>query len=656
MMQNEENPQRVRQRRSARYEHVAANEQAADKIVLPQAEKESRAPIGDVVPLHPAQAPHGASGNQPIQAPNGRFAAPGRFVPMNGGAYQGPNGVNGQPGWQGQPAPSNWQMQSMYPPQPGSYPPPSGSRGPNNAARNYNGGYQPPPQMPMNGGGYRPPVPPVTPRGKSGGRGQGGGKGGKLVLWLVIALVLVVLIVSAVIGGRALKEQSDLNAAVNAYASLYCEGVYVDGIHLGGMTQAEAQQSVLDQAQRRNDSWSVRLTYRGNVITEINAGQLGMSVDVIEPLRAAWDQGHIGTPEERKAAMDQLKETPYRAYTALPSGDTSVIDSILNALRDQVYTLPQDAYIATFNPGNTNPFTIVDEVPGYTLDIMPIKERIYQMLSTMESGSIEIVPVEILPNVTAADLRKTVTLRGTAYTEISTTSTEGRNDNIRRAFELVTGTILEPGKTFSFNNTVGERSTANGFFEAPEIVYNEMTTGIGGGVCQASTTLFQAAVKAGLKITDHTPHSEKANYTDYGMDATVYWYSNHRIDLKFQNNTEGNIYIVCSVQSNPNNRKRLIAKVDIYGMDLENVKYDFVSELVEELPYQSETRRDKNKNYVTYTDETFTKQTGRDGYVYQSYRVTLVNGKETERVPLFKDTYKPRDEIIYVGTTNRPAD
>ena len=505
------------------------------------------------------------------------------------------------------------------------------------------------------GRGYVPPTPPN----KGGNRRKNGGGGGKkplMIRHLVIAALVIVIVASLAIGGKTIKEQSDLRASVTAYNSLYCPGVYVDGIHLGGMTQAQAAETVLNQAHQRNNDWSVKLTYQGQLVTELNAGQLGMTVDVQDALEAAWYKGHQGTVEERRAEMDALEQSPFHAYSALPSGDTSIVDALLASIQEQAYRAPQDAYLESFNPNSSNPFTFVEAVQGRWVDIAPIKTRIYEMLSTMESGTIDIVPQYIEAQVKVADLEPTVKLRSSAYTEISTSSEEGRNNNIRRAFEQISGTVLAPGKTFSFNGTVGERSLANGFFEAPEIAYNEMTTGVGGGVCQASTTLYQAVVKAGLKVTDHTPHSEKVNYTDYGLDATVYWYSNHRIDFKFLNNTEGNIYIVCSVQSNPNNRKRLIAKVDIYGMDLGGMKYDFVSELVEELPYESETRKDKKKQYVNYTDESFTLQEGRDGCVYQSYRVALVDGKEVEREPVFKDTYKPRKEIIYVGTTERPLD
>ena len=90
------------------------------------------------------------------------------------------------------------------------------------------------------------------------------------------------------------------------------------------------------------------------------------------------------------------------------------------------------------------------------------------MVSTMESGEVEIVPMTIAPTVTVADLKRNLMERATVSTPISSKSTENRTNNIRRCFQLISGTILKPGEKFSFNGVVGERSIKNGFYEAVE--------------------------------------------------------------------------------------------------------------------------------------------------------------------------------------------
>ena len=478
--------------------------------------------------------------------------------------------------------------------------------------------------------------------------------------WRIIAaaLALVLLVVVGVVGIRSAVKEHGVRSYVSEYDARFCEGVYVDGIHLGGMTQQEGINAVMAQAQKRNSDWYVRLTYQGRTVVEMDAAHLGMRVDVADALKRAWEQGHSSSDaHERQEAMEQLLEEPYYDYTALPSGDTSVVDSVLEELRDKVYRAPQDAYLAEFDPNKTYPFTIVDEVEGMVLNIDDLKTRIYQMVSTMESGELEIQPESIAPSVTAAQIRESIALRADEYTEISTRSTEDRNKNIKRAFEQINGTILKPGDTFSFNTVVGRRTEANGFYPAVEYVYGKEEMGIGGGVCQASTSMYLAAVAANLQITKHTPHSMEVGYTTFGKDATVSWEGNRQVDFAFTNNTDGNIYIVASVQFDRTISKYSIARVRIYGPSLgAGVTYKLEAEEIEFIPRTEEIKKDTKGEYadkITYTDEQLVVSEGRDGHVTQSYKVKYQNGVEVERTPMYKDTYKAAPRVIYTGALER---
>ena len=488
--------------------------------------------------------------------------------------------------------------------------------------------------------------------------GRGGGWMPPWFPWktMVAVVVLVALLVGVVTGGRAVMEQNRIRNYVAGYNDRFCEGVYVDGIHLGGMTQQEGVEAVTEQAQRRNNEWYVRLTYQGSTVVELNAAQLGMRVDVFDALRLAWQQGHGSNDMyERQAAMEQLIADPYYGETVLPSGDTSVVDTVLEDLRSRVYRAPQDAAILDFNPDLTYPFTFQEEVVGVSLNIESLKEQIYRMVSTMESGELELKLDTLMPSVTLAQLQQSVALRADEYTLISTTSTENRTNNIKRAFELISGTVLRPGDVFSFNGVVGKRTVERGFFSAVEYQYNKEVEGIGGGVCQASTTMYLAAVAANLQITKHTPHSMEVGYTTFGKDATVNM-DGKQIDFCFMNNTEGNIYIVASVQSDRSiDKNHKIARVRIYGPYLgDGVSYKLQAEEIEFLPRETEIRKDTKGEYdVTYTDEQVVTAEGRDGHVTQSYRVKYQNGVEVERVPLYTDTYKASPTVIYVGTQER---
>ena len=589
-------------------------------------------------PSHPVKKAVGASGvrQQGVPSPQTAYASPWQQQARQQD-YRAPR--------QSYAAQEQQPRQQAY----GGYQQPQDAgHGRGNASPRYtpNNGFAP------QGGQAYPPQQPWQPAGGSGG--QPPKRGGHTLRTALVIVLCVALLAGLGVGGYYALQQQQLRQYVASFDNVFCQGVYVDGIHLGGMTAEQGIAAVQAQAQQRNDAWSVRLTYQGKLVTEIKASQLNMNVDVYDTLNDAWAQGHTGTVDERRDAMEALMVTPYEGYTAMPGGDTSVIDNTLDSIRNYVYRAAQDAAIVSFDPSKTDPFTFQEEVPGRYLDTEPVKEQLYRMVSTLESGEIALEPVEIAPQVTVEELKKTVELRASAYTSISTTSTEERNNNIRRSFQLISGKVLQPGETFSFNDTVGERTEKNGFYPAIEYANGEHVMGIGGGVCQASSTVYIAAVQAGLQIIKREPHSDQVNYTDYGKDATVYWQYGRKIDLQFKNNTDGPIYMVAAVQSDPNNRKRLIAKVSLYGMSLGDVTYSLETKTIEELePGEDIIVQDKKAEYVTYTDQEYVERKARKGYVVESYRVKYVGGVEVERTLLYTDTYEARAKRIYVGVTER---
>lgn len=463
-------------------------------------------------------------------------------------------------------------------------------------------------------------------------------------LYLLIAVLVIGMIAGGTYYGIKLSKEAEarkiISDKVTPYDSLYCPGVYVDGIHLGGMTPEQAMNSVQSQINQSHTAWSVQLTYQGTVVANIDSALLNMNVDQNELnalMNEAWKQGHDGTQEERYRQMEALEKTPYTAYTARPSSDTSQIDSLLASLKQQIDVQAQDAQVLAFDVTRAYPFVFSEEVTGLNLNTGPLKTQLYQMVSTMTSGTVELVPEVIRPQQTVAELEKHYALRATATTPIDKHSTDDRNNNIRRCFQLISGTVVQPGKSFSFNKTVGPRTLENGFYPAIEYINDEHVEGIGGGACQASTTVYQAAVCAGLEITSRRPHSDSVSYADYGKDATVYM-GGKQIDLVFRNNTDEPIYITAEVLTDPSNTKRLMTKVCIYGADLGTTRYTLETETVETLP--------SIMNPV-YVKDKESEAKAKDGCVVNSYRMTYTDGVLTNREFLFKDTYNPKPEKIY---------
>ena len=455
--------------------------------------------------------------------------------------------------------------------------------------------------------------------------------------WQMLKFFLVLLLVVAV-GAGIYVGKAYLD--VSPYTSVFLDGVTVDGINLGGMTWEEGEAAIRNQIKDKLGSWYVRLKSANGMYRDITAEMLSISRDPVEALEAAWAVGHETSATNRKTVFElqqeiiTARESDYHFSSVEYDADTSVIDGILSNLERAAYDQPQDAKLLNFNPDSTTePFEFQEEVVGRKLDTDAIKTEILEMVSTFESGEVLLQTVALYPETTVADLEKYYTLRARAVTPIDSSSTEARDENIRIAFSKINGYIVNDGSKFSFNTVVGRRTLENGFYRAYEYNYGDLVLGIGGGVCQASTTVYLAAMKAGMELISHTAHSMKVSYTDMGLDATVSDTVGAERDMSFRNNSGGQIFMAARVISDPANRKRLMCEVRIYGMDLGSISYDFETVVVKTLdpPLEPVYIDDTDAKYVTYVDEIYPYSDAVVGYVVDTYLVTMQNGVEISR-------------------------
>jgi vancomycin resistance protein YoaR len=207
-------------------------------------------------------------------------------------------------------------------------------------------------------------------------------------------------------------------------------------------------------------------------------------------------------------------------------------DAFFARLEKNVDTPPKDADFAISSDGKVR---IVPSQPGLGLDVLQSAARVFSAATRVTNRTATLVLAEQQPTRTTADAQAmgitgTVGSYETFYGGIA-----NRIHNVQLVAHLVDHKFIAPGETFSFNGTTGERSAAKGFLEAPVIVNGELQTGLGGGVCQVSTTVFNAAYEAGLPITSRTNHALYISHYPLGRDATVDYPG---IDLKFVNDTK----------------------------------------------------------------------------------------------------------------------
>ncbi|MBR2405407.1 MAG: VanW family protein [Clostridia bacterium] len=297
---------------------------------------------------------------------------------------------------------------------------------------------------------------------------------------------------------------------------------------------------------------------------------------------------------------------------------------------------PVDA-VCDQNGDNIN---IIGEVVGVKIDCDEAKRIIKANEKNTQSY---IIPAVITyPEITAEELEAEFTdcVIGTFSTDYSSSS-PNRKENIRLASSNINGKILNPGEVFSFNDIVGPRTSATGYKVAHVYSGSKVIDGIGGGICQVSSTLYNAVVFADLEIVYRTNHSLPVSYVPLGRDATV---SYGTIDFKFKNNKETPVKLeVIADGSN--------LTVNIYGRKkyLKDISIETI--ITGSRQYSTTVIEDD----TMYEDERKVQERGANGTNTQSYKIIKENGELVSRTLLAKSSYSPTTQVEIVGTKKRES-
>jgi vancomycin resistance protein YoaR len=260
-------------------------------------------------------------------------------------------------------------------------------------------------------------------------------------------------------------------------------------------------------------------------VADLAVAQRTASEIVAAPVTAVVGQTRLRIPRWQLAKILDLSSNGSLSFTG------SAADAYFNRFAANIDGTPRDARFAVNASGSVR---VVPSAPGVSLDLARSVSRILAAAERPTNRVASLVSSEQQPKLTTtAALAMGIT--GTVATyETFYGGEPNRIHNVQLVAHLVDGKLIAPGTTFSFNRATGERSAAKGFLEAPVIINGELQTGLGGGVCQVSTTVFNTAYEAGLPITARTNHALYISHYPLGRDATVDYPD---IDLKFVNDT-----------------------------------------------------------------------------------------------------------------------
>lgn len=464
-----------------------------------------------------------------------------------------------------------------------------------------------------------------------------------LTLTLILVLVLIAGCSAALALGLDIPSALEMNEEESLSSSMQVEetefhyGVYVDNISLGGLTMDQALAKVKLAQEKLVHETSVRLYYADQEI-RLPLGECEVTFDTETVLQQAMLVGRQGLIEaQNRAYVAQLPANPVKLSTSMMVDPTPLQKKCVDFARS-VECEAQDALVLGFDGAlpEGERWITVPEVSGKKVDM----EKMWAMVDeSFGSGSFAEVclPLEMVnPTVTLESLMVDKQLLGACSTKM--TRDDNRIINIQLACDAINGYVLQPGEEFSFNTVVGNRTKKRGYKEAGVIVGGDrLDAGIGGGICQVSGTLFNAAVRADMEIVERYTHSFELSYLGRGRDATVDY---GRKDFVFKNTTDKPVTIMMFA-----NEDTLEVGAQFYGYAREDgLTIDIRVETLRQ-PKPPEGIIYEKLSTLLKGETTVVKE--RRGVVSQSYKVYMKGETVVREEELFKDSYPPIQAKVY---------
>ena len=412
-------------------------------------------------------------------------------------------------------------------------------------------------------------------------------------------------------------------------------GVYIGDVDVSGMTKEQAKEAV-DQFVDAEKSYLLTLDIGDTQITA-TAGDVGLYWGNTEVIDQAVALGKEGNAVQRFKIRKQLDTGKYTFDLQYAIADEQAKSFLENRCVPECDKDPQEP---TFDmSGGT--LSVVDGQNGCTLKVDESVEAIRSYLCDNWDGGAATITLAYdvtEPSHTKDELDTVKDILGKASTDYSKSS-KSRSTNIATAAKLINGTVLYPGDTFSTLDTITPFSEENGYALAGSYANGTTTETFGGGICQVSTTLYMAVLRAELEVTERKNHSMLVNYVKPSMDAAIAESSGK--DFKFKNNTDHPVYIYMVAYNGT-----LAARV--YGAEYRDsnrtVSYESVTLSTEEATTTIKTSSAYSVGVINRT------QSAHQGCSAELYKVVTVNGKEESRERINTSHYAKSDGLIEVGT------
>jgi len=443
---------------------------------------------------------------------------------------------------------------------------------------------------------------------------------------VVNLLMLIMLMAATIFGGYYLQVKNELSK----WDKVIYPRVKVEGVNLTGKTKEEAM-GILEQKFGQPALKKKIYINTPNKTYKLDYSKLKVKFNIDKTVEEAFNYGkNLGILDKYRVIKKQQEKELKLIY----SYDKSAVKDIVASIEKDINVKPQNAKIEVINGGMVK---VVPDKKGVKL----ISDKLEKDILAEFNGGLKVevnINAEIKDSkaVITADKLSMIDGKISTYSTNFSTSIPQRINNITLATKSINGILLMPGETFSFNNVVGERTAARGYKEAGVVLGSKVESGLGGGICQVSSTLYNALLLANIKAIERKPHTIPSSYVPKGCDATVD-YGN--IDYKFKNTLTYPIYIEGHVQNKNlyfniySNSSLLKRKYEVF-----NEIYETIQPKVKEVP-----------DSTLAAGNIVIEQQPLIGYKVKVYRKVLENGKVINTELISNDFYKPVDGIKKLG-------
>lgn len=424
---------------------------------------------------------------------------------------------------------------------------------------------------------------------------------------IIISSLAAVVVVALGVTGFCLFQSGIFNSpAVDDSEFVFKEGTVVSGVSISGKTLAEAKKLLEANENNFIKPISISVDTAGE-ITTLTQSDFEYTFDIDAVLSNV--KNDILNP-----TGDNTEESRTYEITATVTADS--IEKNTKKIEESTNCGAKNAYISKFTPYSDKRFEYTEAEKGKKLNTEDLSDKINTAISQGAAENRIIADVETVDAKINVDYLKKNIKKLSSYETVSTNSANG-TENMRVSLAACNGSVIEPGATWSFNECTGDSNLeSNGYKSAGVIANGELTSGIGGGICQSSSTIYNAAIRANMDIEERYCHKWASSYVPTGLDATIDY---PRLDLKLSNPTECQMFIECKLVDGT-------LYVSIWGV--------------------KDSSYDEIKTHNEITDK------GGSSYTVKAWRVYYKDGKEVDRESLGSSTYDSDHGYVFIEADN----